>query len=196
MRDNKWIPVKGYEGIYEINAEGNVKSLKRNTTSGGIMKQYVNPRNGYVYVCLSKNGVVKQHRIHKLVYTSFHPEVEYGGYSKYKTIDHIDGDKTNNRLDNLELCTQSENQLRAYANGLNGKVTKKVIDLTDMIVYESETEAVRSVGGKRCSMIHRVCTGKRSQYRNHVYAFYDDYVNGTIPKFNGRAKRSCEKLWR
>jgi hypothetical protein len=194
-----WKPVIGYEGFYEASNLGNIRSLKRATTSGRVLKQHVNKRNGYCTVSLSKNNVIKCKRVHKLVYMAFHPDkIISEGYNKYETIDHVDGNKTNNRIENLNLCTQSENQLRAYRLGINGKTTRKVIDLTTGNVFESCIEAAKSVGVKNLHSpaVTRVCKGERSQYRNHKFAYYDDFIKGIVPEFKGRAKKSCEKLWR
>lgn len=192
-----WAAIPGYEGLYEVSNYGNVRSLARKTTRGKLLKPYINKYNGYATVSLSKNNRAKTLRVHKLVMITFRPiENLPKGYCKDYTIDHIDGDKTNNRLDNLEWVTQSENQLRAYALGINGKTTRKVINLDTLVVFESITEAVKSVGGKRPAMITRVCQGKRSHYRNSHFAYYEDYLNGTIPKSYSYAKRSSEMLWR
>lgn len=191
-----WKPVRGYEGYYEASNDGRIRSIKRTTTSGKVLRQHIGKRNGYCTVSLSVNNIKKTKRVHKLVYLAFHPDADLPDrYSKDMTIDHIDGNKTNNCIDNLRVCTQSENQLRAYELGINGKNTRKVIDLTTGTIYESLTEAVRSVGGKKCESVIRVCKGKRSHYRNHKFAYYDDFVHGTIPAFSGRPRESCKKLW-
>lgn len=191
-----WKPVKDYEGLYEVSNLGRVRSLPRYTTKGKVLKEYVNPHNGYCYVSLSKHNDRKPKRIHCLVMSAFCPVIKKPGYDKNFTIDHKDGNKTNNRLDNLEWCTQSENQIRAYELGINGKSTRKVINLDTLEVFESEIEAASSVGGKRSTAIHRVCAGERSNYRNTHFAFYEDYVNDRIPKFKGHfTKRSSRTLW-
>lgn len=195
MNSERWMPVKGYEGLYEVSNLGRVKSLPRkNFKTVRFLKPYVNKVNGYVYIQLCKNNHPKAFRLHRLVYESFTGAV-LDGYDANRQIDHINGDKTDNRLENLELVTQSENVKRAFANGQIRKVTKKVICLDDGNVFESMTDAVASVGGKNVSAITKVCRGERSQYRNKHFAYYEDYLNGTIPKFSGRAKESCEKLW-
>lgn len=192
-----WKPIKGYEGLYEASNLGRIKSLKRAATSGRVLKQYVSPANGYCYVTLYKSNNKKTKRVHKLIYSAFNGWSYGDTYDKEHTIDHIDGDKTNNRLENLDVCTQSENQLRAFRNGLNPVYTRPVIDLTTGAVYNSVKEASESIGGtKRGGSVIRVCKGKRSQYKDHKYAYYDDYLNGTIPKFTGKAKGTCRKLWR
>ena len=185
-----WKSVIGYVGLYEVSNHGNVRSLKRATTSGKMIKPYVNTRNNYVYVCLSKNNIKKQYRVHRLVMTAFSQE------HRGMQINHIDGNKQNNNLNNLEWCTQSENMKHAYRTGLEHKNGKRVIDLTTGSIYESSTDAAKSVGGEKANSVIRVCNGKRSQYRNHSFAYYDDYVSGTIPEFKGRyTRKSSESLW-
>ena len=192
----EWKPVVGYEGLYEVSSLGRVKSLPRNTTHGGIMKPYINGRNGYAYIRLTKDGKPTQRRVHKLVMMAFDPRPTGNYYDKNFTINHIDGDKTNNNLSNLEWCTQSENQIKAYEIGINGKTTKKVINLTTMQIFDSVTEAAIEVGSNKPSVISRVCNGVRSHYRNNRFAYLDDYENGTIPEFKGKfKKRSAETLW-
>lgn len=188
----KWLPVKGYENLYEVSDFGRVKSLKRFSTNGKILK-LVNHPNGYVYVCLCKNNIRKQKRVHKIVLEAFCPEHD----PRKNQIDHIDGDKTNNNLSNLEWVTQSENMKRAYKNGLEVPVGIKVIDIDTKEIFNTATEAVRKVGGKRADSIIRVCKGKRSNYRNHRYSYLEDYEKGIIRCFNvKRPKESAKMLWR
>lgn len=191
-----WKPVKDYEGLYEVSNMGRVRSLPRYNTKGKVLKEYVNAHNGYCYVSLSKHNDRKPKRIHCLVMNAFCPVNKKPGYDKNYTIDHIDGDKTNNRLENLEWCTQSVNQLRAEALGLVGRTTKKVINLDTKEIYDSVTEACESVGGRKPSVITRVCRGQRNHYRNVHFAYYEDYLNNTIPKNTKFTKRSSKSLWR
>ena len=65
---------------------------------------------------LCKNNKYKKFYVHRLVYFTFHKEFEINDYSK--EVNHIDGDKTNNKLENLELVTHSENLKHAVKNGL------------------------------------------------------------------------------
>ena len=186
-----WRPVVGYEGFYEISTFGRIKSLPR-TTPGGIRKIYINKHNGYCYICLSKNGERTQYRVHRLVMNAF------VGECSDKQINHINGDKTDNRLKNLEYCTASENLIHAFRHNLVNKTwSKKVINLDTGIVFESATEAAESVGCHKANSVIRACKGVRSHYRNAHFAYYDDYLTGNIPAFKGiRKKKSSECLWK
>ena len=193
-----WRPMCGYEGFYEVSNYGRVKTLKRTTTHERIMRTHVNRRNGYVYVVLSKNGKRGAKRVHIAVMEAF-TDFRSHGFDPNHVIDHIDGDKTNNRLENLEVVTQKENDRRAREAGRQKKFgrSQKVINLDTKEIFGSFTKASESVGGKTGEMVARVCRGEKSHYRGYRFARYDDYINGTIPKFNGAfSKRACEKLWR
>lgn len=185
-----WRPVKGYEGLYLASSNGRIWSKPRWRSKGGILKPYVNRRNGYCYVHLTQNNVGKTVRVHRIIMTAFLGESSL-------QINHKDGDKTNNSLDNLEYCTGSQNMQHAYKNNLVSKTwSKKVINLTTGHVFDSASDAATNVGGKKANSVLRVCTGQRSAYRNNRFAFYDDYINGTIPEFKGKfTKKSSETLW-
>ena len=102
----KWINVTGFER-YQVSDFGNVRG------SRGLMKPRINGR-GYVMVGLRRNGEPQKiFNIHRLVAGHFIPNP-----NGYKYVNHIDGDKTNNDCNNLEWCTQSQNQLHAYEKGL------------------------------------------------------------------------------
>lgn len=165
-RDEEWRPVKGYEGLYEASNYGRIRSLPRATTSGRVLKPHTNGRNGYVYVCLSKENVRKTLRVHRLIAEAF------WGTSGLQ-VNHKDGCKTNNRLDNLEYCTQSENMKHAYRTGLEKPSCKKVVCLDDGIVYNSLTECAYAYGGNRASQIVRVCNGQRKRFRKRRFAYCD-----------------------
>lgn len=189
-----WKAVKGYEGLYEVSNLGRVRSLPRATTKGKIMKLYRSQHNGYVYCSLSKNNNRKTIRVHRLVLEAF---TNYKSRSSNLVIDHIDGDKTNNRLDNLDAVTMSENMKRAYRLGLESPRGMDVINLDTGEVFMSYSAASEAIGGSRGEMVARVCRGERSHYRGHHFAHYSDYLNDTIPKYKGSRKRkTCETLWR
>jgi len=103
-----WKPIKDYEGFYEISNFGNVKSLARITNHycGGekILKTKSKSSAGYNLASLYKNGGGKTFSIHQLVWDHFGDTLREG-----LQIDHIDNDKTNNYIANLQLLSQREN---------------------------------------------------------------------------------------
>lgn len=148
----QWKPVVGYEGLYEISENGEVKKTydsKNQYQIGYILNPSIN-RNGYLQLWLYKNGIRKNHNIHRLVALSFIENTH-----NKPCINHKDGNKLNNNISNLEWCTYSENNRHAHLLGLN-KITehniicinamvkankKQVLDLYTGIYYDSLKEA-------------------------------------------------------
>ena len=89
--------IPGYEGVYEVS---NLGRVRRN---GRILKP-TNDRGGYLFVNLCKNGTRKTVKIHRLVAYAFLPNPQ-----NLPQINHIDEDKTNNAVDNLEWCDSKYN---------------------------------------------------------------------------------------
>ena len=197
MKNNeRWRPVVGLEGSYEVSDCGRVKSIPRTTTKGGLMNLHINGRNGYVYVPLYKNGRMYNKRVHILVMEAF-TDYRSNGFDPFHVIDHIDGCKTNNHLSNLEVVTQAENDRRARLKKTQRYNGVEIIDLDSNQIYKNYNDAARSAGGSLGEMVARVCRGERSHYRGRHFAKYSDYVNGTIPEYKGGHTRGVSKsLWR
>ncbi|MBQ6232834.1 MAG: HNH endonuclease [Clostridia bacterium] len=98
-----WKPIPLYEGLYEVSDYGNVRSLKRATTSGKMLKGTLD-KDGYIKVCLSKNNLKKTCPIHRLVANAFIPNPD-----NLPCINHLDENKQNNVVGNLEWCTVERN---------------------------------------------------------------------------------------
>lgn len=110
--------IEGYEGLYQVSNLGNVKSLNfRNTNKEGLLKLGFD-KDKYLRVSLNINGFKKLFGVHRLVATTFIPNPE-----NKPQVNHIDGDKTNNNISNLEFCTAQYNTQHAFNIGL--KVAKK-----------------------------------------------------------------------
>lgn len=114
-----WKPIKGYEGIYEISNFGKVKSIRyfnhvnnKIYSREKILKLSLNEK-GYFRVGLYKSGKEIKFKVHRLVAENFIPNP-----NKYNEVNHIDGNKQNNCVDNLEWCTHSHNIKEAVKLGL------------------------------------------------------------------------------
>ena len=113
MAGEIWLPVFGYEGLYEVSSYGRVKSLNYSGCKGKerIMKQTFNG-NDYLIVCLKKDGKMKTNLIHRLVAQTFIENI-----GDKPCVDHISTVKTDNRVENLSFVTHKENN--------NNELTKK-----------------------------------------------------------------------
>ena len=98
-----WLPVKNFEGFYEVSNMGNVRRTKSKRLRAISHTEY------YSHVLLSVNGKHTTLRVHRLVAEAFLPPIEGKNH-----VNHKNGDKHDNRVDNLEWCTQAENNLHAY----------------------------------------------------------------------------------
>lgn len=132
----KWIPMKEID-TYEISNEGRIRNKKTHR----VIKTAVN-KKGYEQVCLRKNKQQVTRSVHILVADSF-----YDGEHEDYDVNHIDGNKTNNHIGNLEFCTRQENMIHAFQTGLKTPSRqKKVRVLETGIVYDSIRECARSIG--------------------------------------------------
>ena len=136
-----WKDIDGYEGVYQISDLGRVKSLARTNSIGKrlkekILKGHVN-KKGYCVASLHNASGIRTVKIHRIVASSFLKNPE----SK-RTVNHIDGCKENNKLDNLEWATHQENidhaiEMRLMPNGnpVRG-VNHGRAKLTELYVFE------------------------------------------------------------
>lgn len=110
-----WKNIKGFENLYQVSDSGRVKSLgnKSNHKKDIIMKQTLNYK-GYLQLCLRKNNKGYHFMVHRLVAQAFIPNPD-----DLPQVNHKDGNKQNNKVENLEWCTNSYNQLHANKMGLN-----------------------------------------------------------------------------
>ena len=169
-----WKSVVDYEGMYEISDTGRIRSVDRVVTRcdgtvwklrGKLLKQAID-HSGYSFVMISKNGKIKNHRIHRLVMDSFSPE------GKKREVNHIDGDKTNNALSNLEWVTSSENKIHSYKTGLG--YVKSVIGVnpeTGKTVKEYKSMQDAMLDGYQKSRICMCCKGRAKTHAGLVWRY-------------------------
>lgn len=133
-----WVNIIGFK-LYQVSNLGRVKSLRNNK----ILSQTI--IFGYHLVRLTENSISKQHRVHRLVAEAFIPNPEFK-----ETVNHEDGNKSNNNVNNLRWATQLENNVHAYQNGLNKGAIKKCFQYSlqfDLLrCFSSVKEAERLIG--------------------------------------------------
>lgn len=118
-----WKDVKGYEGIYKISNLGNVKRVinihwcNLKYRDNYYLKPLDNGK-GYLRIKLTKNSKSKRYMLHRLIAEAF---IE--NPNNYPVINHIDGNKKNNHINNLEWCTQSYNCLQSVKMGTFGALS-------------------------------------------------------------------------
>ena len=173
-----WKTIEGTNGEYQVSDTG----LVRTTKTGRILRPAVS-RHGYERVCLFKMDRERRYRVHRLVATAFIPNPE-----GKPQVNHIDGNKSNNYIDNLEWVSPTQNQQHRIGalgknmlgennpmygkSGMNSPVFKGYIAQIDpktgetVAVYAGSTEAANAVGGYASNII------KVLNKRNRTYHGY------------------------
>lgn len=141
-----WKDIAGYEGRYQVSTLGRV----RNSRTGRILKPHrcgpkVRPNSLYYSVILKRKSVAKHFLVHRLVAETFIPNS-----GSQTVVNHIDGDKFNNSVENLEWTSYSANTIHSYnilhnKNGFGGG-PKRVIRVEDGCIFNSIHEAGRICG--------------------------------------------------
>ncbi|ADI23905.1 HNH endonuclease family protein [Enterococcus phage EFRM31] len=160
----EWKDIKGYEGLYQVSNLGRVKSLKFGKER--ILKTGVD-RYGYISVNLYKNNKRKLCKVHRLVAQAFIPNHE-----NKPQVNHIDEDKTNNMVSNLEWVTAKENVNHGTRNDRVSKAVK-VIDIAngEYNYYNSINECVRQLGLHQGNVVsclkgrRKTCGGYTFKYK-------------------------------
>jgi len=125
MDVSAWLPVIGYTGIYEVSDTGMVRSIDRTIqlSNGRLRKikgKLISPKHnedGYLFVSLSKDGIVKTKYTHRLVAQAFIPNPGI-----LPEVNHLSGNKTDNTVENLQWCTHQQNVVHAYVTGLSNNI--------------------------------------------------------------------------
>lgn len=185
--EEMWKDVKGFEGIYQISNLGRLKVLKRkifNEKYFGNVKwvekkeKIMKPSNdtkGYLHTVLTdNNGNKKAVKIHRLVAQAFIPNPQ-----NKPQINHIDGNKENNNVNNLEWCTNDYNIKHSWKIGLRSKKTytnimKKInqYDLEGNFIKQWNcAKDIEQQLGISINMIRRCCKGERNKTHNYIWKY-------------------------
>jgi len=171
----EWRPIEGYEGIYEVSSQGRVRSLDRLVPNRGLLhKRRGKVRGayptgkGYLRLELCAGGVRAFASVHRLVATAFVPRKPGKDY-----VNHLNGVKTDNRPENLEWCTDAENQ--EPARRALGQDTRRPVIATapgrSPLVFASASEAGRN-GFRRASVVS-AARGRLKTHGGYTWAYAD-----------------------
>lgn len=152
--NTNWMPIKGYESLYEVSDRGEVRSLCGRYGKNKILKQSVGSK-GYLLVTLCDRGKQKTVNVHRLVATAFIPNP-----NSFPCVNHKDEDKTNNSVSNLEWCSYYRNNV--YGHRLSKSSAKRSIPVRCVEtgeIYPSAYAAQRETGIRQ-SGICNCCHGK------------------------------------
>lgn len=162
--DEQWKDIPGYEGLYQASNYGQIRSLDNiqhvmfrgksviKLKHGKIIKQGKH-RGGYVLVWLSKNGSVRAHTVHRLVAETFLPNPD-----ELPEINHIDGNKKNNAITNLEWVSRSENLNHAYkCLGRKNGLERKIVCVETGVAFKSIQQAAEEYGITGGAIQHALC---------------------------------------
>jgi len=172
-----WRPVKGYEGYYEVSDLGRVKALARTVSylskfgkpcTKELSEHIMAPQrssNGYLQVGLSKGKIVRICRIHRLVAEAFIDNSE-----GLPEVNHIDEDKTNNRVDNLEWCTRQYNNSYGTKRPIgerNGMAKLTSDDVKEIRKRRARGEMLKTIAEDFGISVNHVCNLAKGRKWSH-----------------------------
>lgn len=177
FKNEKWLPVVGYEGLYEVSNYGNVKRLPIiQTTAKGVkrrLKGHLVPiykKARYLYCDLTSNRTTKHHRVHRLVAEAFIPNPK-----KLPEVNHKDENKENNHVNNLEWCDRLYNARYGHGREKVAKALGKPVEQYDLSgnfikEFPSISQCARQTG-YNISFLSNCCNGKYKQAYGFVWKF-------------------------
>lgn len=172
-----WKEVPRYKGAYLISNLGNLKSTERYCYHNGkpwLVKERLLSKvighNGYIEYQITYNKKHRSEKAHRLVAEAFLPNPNNKPF-----INHIDGNKQNNCVENLEWCTNQENILHAYHHRLIKrckKIAQYDLQMNLIKIWETTGDIERAgIAIKR--HIHEACKGKRKQHHGYIWRYSD-----------------------
>lgn len=183
MQEEIWKDIKNYEGLYQVSNLGNVRSIPRQGAHKTLhILKPGRTRKNYLQVSLTKNSIQKPFRVHRLVAIAFIPNP-----NSYPQVNHIDGNKQNNCVENLEWCTNEYNMKESWRLGLRDNIYKKGKENSRSVIinqYNFQGEfvkkwyCVRDIERELNFDNRNICACARHK-RKSAYGFIWRYENDT-----------------
>lgn len=170
-----WKPIKDFENLYEVSNKGRVKSLNYRHSGKEKLIKISLDNLGYMHVGIFKEGKHYCKRVHRLVAEAFIPNP-----NNYKEINHINEDKTDNRVENLEWCTRKYNvnygdrNYKMVKNRKGKTARKEVIQYTKEGKIIKKWDSITDVGkelGYSTGNIYSCCLGKRNTSHKYIWRY-------------------------
>ena len=189
MKNEEWLDVDGYEGLYQVSNTGKVKTLERKRRDEKkeyrVREKILSlPLNAYGYpvVSLHKDGVARTVTVHRLVAAAFLPNPD-----GKRCVDHINGDRADNRVENLRWVSHRENTRHMFELGTevawsNRNISEegrrrfthsqeKAVIRSDGAIFDSVTKAAKSLGYKTPKMVIANLKGRVESVRGFTFSY-------------------------
>lgn len=166
-----WKDIKNYEGLYQVSNLGRIRSLNYLHTKKIAILKLIVRGNGYHGVSLCKKGIKKSVFVHRVVAETFIPTPN----NKFQ-INHKDGNKFNNTIDNLEWVTPKENMKHSIEKGLSHKARHKVEQYSlngKLIKVWDSIKEIKKALNISISHISSCANGKRETTQGYRWKYKD-----------------------
>lgn len=180
--------IRGYEGLYDITESGIITNLKTGNVLHGNINSY-----GYAVVRLTKNKQSKDYKLHRLLAKTFIPNP-----NNFSVVNHIDGNKLNNSLSNLEWCSRGMNN--AHARDILNldysikPVVQSTMDGKVIAIWASATAAATFVKGNP-QLIAACCNGTAFSAYGYLWEYAPNTVDNILKDFQiAKIEREIEQL--
>lgn len=178
MKEEIWKEIHGYEGSFEVSNLGNFRSMDRQVLSrwGGTRFYPGKPlkvevmQDGYKRIVLMKDAKKKRYMCHRLVAETFIPNIDNKPF-----VNHIDGNRGNNCIENLEWCTKIENEqhsINVLGKTMKGKTTSKPVKCIELDkTFTSMRQAVEFLGNRACNEGIKKAIVANRKYHGYTFIF-------------------------
>ena len=181
--DCRTVEIIDYRGLYQVSNFGRIKSLENKNYRNQYKKEFIISQhkdndNRYMRINLYKDGKLRKFRVHRLVAEMFIPNP-----NNLPEVNHIDENKFNNCVDNLEWCTSSKNVNHGTRNKrVSNKLSEKRIGIslieTKVVILKSTKNAYKF--GFDGGHISECCSGKRKSHKKYKWYKLEEYSNMAI----------------
>lgn len=172
-----WKDIKGYEGLYQVSNLGKIKSLNYNHTKKEKILKSLKRKNNYLKIRLYKNKKYNTYFIHRIVAENF-----ILNENNLPIVNHIDGNPSNNCVNNLEWCTQKQNVQHSIITGLRKKMREygnaRIVGQYDLDnnlikIWDALIDIEKELGYNATSIWH-CCNNKTKKSYGYIWKYEDE----------------------